>query len=100
VQDRCSVSDVNQVTDGHGSRYRGLRGNLSRYFERVQRGEDSMMINHGSAVARVPRIGYERALDRLIEEGVVTPANAKKRKRRPPLKAAGKVSDLVAEQRR
>jgi len=41
----------------------------------------------------------ERVLDRLIAEGVVTPARQAKRRAGPPIKAKGTVSDLVVSAR-
>lgn len=79
---------------------RELRDNLSRYLDRVRAGEEVVVTERGHAIARVLPIGHERALDRLIAEGVVTPARRPKRPAGKPLKTKGTVSDLVAEQRR
>jgi hypothetical protein len=45
-------------------------------------------------------VGGERVLDRLIAEGIVTPARQPKRRAAKPIKTKGTVSDLVGEQRR
>lgn len=60
-----------------------------------------VITDRGSAVARLVPVEGGRKLDRLIAEGVVTPA-AKQGRTRPSkrVKAKGSVSDLVAEQRR
>jgi prevent-host-death family protein len=79
---------------------RELRDNLSRYLERVRAGEEVVVTDRGHAIARVLPIGGERALDRLIASGVVTPARHPKRHTGRPIKTKGTVSDLVAEQRR
>ena len=79
---------------------RELRNNLSRYLERVRGGEEVIVTDRGSAVARVLPVGTERVLDRLINEGLVTPAPQTKRPAGAPIKGTGTVSDLVAEQRR
>ena len=79
---------------------RELRDHLSRYLERVQRGEEVVVTDHGRAIARVLPMSGERTIDRLIAQGLVTPAKQPKRKRPRPLRTAGPVSDLVAEQRR
>lgn len=79
---------------------RELRNNLSRYLDRVRAGEEVVVTDRGSAVARVLPIGFERALDRLIAEGVVTPAPRPKRAAGAPIKGTGTVSDLIAGQRR
>ena len=79
---------------------RELRNNLSRYLERVRKGEEVVVTDRGSAVARVLPVGIERVLDRLIAEGVVTPAPQPKRRTGAPIKGTGTVSDLITEQRR
>lgn len=79
---------------------RELRNNLSRYLDRVRNGEEVVVTDRGRAIARVLPVGTERALDRLIAEGVVTPAPRPKRPAGRPMKAKGAVSDLVADQRR
>ena len=79
---------------------RELRNNLSRYLERVRGGEEIVVTDRGRAIARVLPVGTERALDRLIAERLVTPAQRPKRRARQPIKSKGTVSDLVADQRR
>jgi prevent-host-death family protein len=80
---------------------RDLRDNLSRYVDRVRGGDELVITDRGSAVARLVPVEGGRKLDRLIAEGVVTPA-AKRRRTRPTrrVRARGTVSDLVADQRR
>ncbi len=79
---------------------RELRNNLSRYLDRVRAGEHVVVTERGQAIARVLPIGGPRALDRLIADGVVTPARQPKQPAGKPIKTEGTVSDLVAEQRR
>jgi len=79
---------------------RELRNNLSRYLDRVRGGEEVVVTDRGHAIARVLPFGTERVLDRLIAEGVVTPAQRPKRRAGKPIKSKGTVSDLVADQRR
>jgi prevent-host-death family protein len=79
---------------------RELRNHLSRYLERVRGGEEVVVTDRGHAIARVLPIGGARVLDRLIAEGVVSPAAQPKRRAGKPIKSSGKVSDLVADQRR
>lgn len=79
---------------------RELRNNLSRYLDRVRDGEEVVVTDRGRAIARVLPVGTERVLDRLIAEGVVTPARRPKRRASKPIRTKGTVSDLVAEQRR
>jgi prevent-host-death family protein len=77
-----------------------LRDHLSRYLDRVRDGDELVVTDRGRAIARVVPLGAERALDRLIAEGIVTPARQPKRRTAKPIKVKGTVSDLVGEQRR
>ena len=79
---------------------RELRDHLSKYLEQVQAGDEVVVTDRGRAVARILPIHGERTIDRLIREGKVTPAKRRTRRRPTPMKTAGTVSDLVAEQRR
>ena len=79
---------------------RELRDHLSKYLDEVQRGNDVVVTDRGHAIARILPMSGESTLDRLICEGVVTPARTRARSRPTPIKTKGTVSDLVAEQRR
>jgi prevent-host-death family protein len=79
---------------------RELRDHLSRYLNRVREGDEVVITDRGRAIARVVPVGSERVLDRLIAEGIVTPARRPKRRAGKPIKTKGTVSDLVADQRR
>ena len=80
---------------------RDLRDHLSRYLAQVRDGAEITVTDHGHAVARLVPLQQPRTLDRLIAEGLVTPARTPKRTRTAqPINAEGTVSDLVAEQRR
>ena len=79
---------------------RELRNHLSHYLDRVRHGDEVVITDRGRPIARVVPAGGERVLDRLIAEGVVTPARQPKRRGARPIKAEGTVSDLVGEQRR
>ena len=80
---------------------RELRDHLSRYLEAVRDGQEVTVTDHGKAVARLVPLNQPRTIDRLIAEGIVTPAaTAKRPSSRRRVKASGTVSDLVAEQRR
>lgn len=80
---------------------RELRAHLSRYVERVKDGEEIVVTEHGTPVARLVPMNGERKLDRLIREGVVTPACSRTGWRPEPirLKSGATVSDIVIEQR-
>jgi prevent-host-death family protein len=80
---------------------RELRDHLSRYLAEVRDGAEVTVTDHGHAVARLVPFEQPRPLERLIAEGLVTPAGTRKRRRTAqPIAARGTVSDLVAEQRR
>ena len=80
---------------------RELRDNLSRYLDAVRDGQEITVTDHGKAVARLVPLDHPRPLDRLIAEGLATPARATKRPRTVRgIRANGTVSDLVADQRR
>lgn len=79
---------------------RELRDHLSRYLDIVRDGQEVTVTDHGKAVARLVPLDQPRAIDRLIAEGLVTPARATKRPRTARrIAAKGTVSDLVADQR-
>ena len=79
---------------------RELRDHLSRYLEIVREGQEITVTDHGKAVARLIPLDEPRAIDRLISEGVISPARRSKRHRTAArIKANGTVSDLIAEQR-
>jgi len=80
---------------------RELRGRLSDYLARVRDGEEVVVTDRGTAVARIVPVTGLRALDRAIADRLVTPAPRPVRTR-PSRRAdsRGSVSDLVAEQRR
>jgi prevent-host-death family protein len=79
---------------------RDLRNNLSRYLDRVRDGDELVVTDRGAAVARLVPVAEGRALDRLVAEGLVTPAADRARPRPARVRGRGRVSDLVAEQRR
>jgi prevent-host-death family protein len=80
---------------------RELKNNLSRYLVQVGEGDELVVTARGRAIARITSIGAERTFDRLIADGLVTPARSVKRP--APVKrvrAKGPVSGLVSDQRR
>jgi len=79
---------------------RDLRAHLSRYLEQVKAGEEIVVTEHGKPVARLVPMNGERKIDRLIREGVVTPARSRSGWLPEPIRAKGTVSDIVIEQRR
>jgi prevent-host-death family protein len=80
---------------------RELRDHLSRYLVAVRGGEEVTVTDHGKAVARLVPLDLPRPLDRLVAEGIVTPAAKRKQIRRQQrVSAKQAASDLVAGQRR
>jgi prevent-host-death family protein len=82
---------------------RELRADLSRYIKRVREGEEIVVTDHGTPVARILPVNDNgrSKLDELIAAGILTPAPRQGPRRPPnPIKTKGTVSDLVAEQRR
>jgi prevent-host-death family protein len=79
---------------------RELRDHLSRYLDRIQRGEEAVITDRGRAIARVVPMSGERTIDRLIREGKVTPSSTRTRTLPTRVTARGPVSTLVGEQRR
>lgn len=80
---------------------RDLRDHLSRYLERVQAGEQFTVTDRGRPIARLIAVDEAGAFDRLVAEGLVTPATTRERHRpQTRVAATGRVSELVAEQRR
>lgn len=81
---------------------RELRLNLSRYVKRAREGTEVIVTDHGTPVARLTRVPEaEDTYERLIREGVITPARRPRSTRLPPpIEIDGTVSDLVIEDRR
>jgi prevent-host-death family protein len=79
---------------------RELRDGLSRHLAEVRKGHTVTVTDHGQPIARIVPIEEPTALERLIAEGRVRPAQRRKRPAPEPVAASGTVSDLVAEQRR
>ena len=64
---------------------RELRGRLSEYLARVREGDEVVVTDRGTAVARIVPIHGGRALDHAVAEGLVSPPTA--RRGRGPLDA-------------
>jgi prevent-host-death family protein len=80
---------------------RELRGRLSDYLARVREGDEVVVTDRGTAIARIVPIKGGRTLDRAIAEGIVIPPVQPARTRPARrVKSRGSVSELVSEQRR
>lgn len=79
---------------------RELRADLSRWVRRVRAGEEVVVTDRGTAVAKLVPFEGERTIDRLIRAGLVTPAPSGARRTTPsPVEGGGPLSDLVSEGR-
>lgn len=80
---------------------RELRNHLSQYLDRVRTGEELVVTDRGTAVARIVPMDQPRTFDRLVDDGLIEPAPDRTRRRpRRRTRPAEPVSDLVGEQRR
>ena len=80
---------------------RELRDNLSRYISQVRKGTEVVVTDHGKAVALIVPLDGARLVERLVEEGLVTPPDDRTRSRPAErVRPSGPVSPLIAEQRR
>lgn len=82
---------------------RELRADLSRWVKRARAGEEIVVTDRGKAVARLVPIDGERKIDRLIRQGVITPAPRPWRGTLPPpepIEGIESLSDIVLEDRR
>ena len=71
---------------------RELKNHLSRYLDRVRDGDEIVVTDRGRAITHVVPFGDERVLDRLVADGVVTPARREKQRATKPIAAKGSVS--------
>lgn len=80
-----------------------LRAELSSWIDRVQAGEEIVITDRGTPVARLVPVDSAPLLDQLLQHGVLSKA---RRADRPAARGAarvrsrGPVADLVSEHRR
>lgn len=80
---------------------RELRNHLSQYLDRVRTGEELVVTDRGTAVARIVPVDQPRTFDRLVDDGLIEPAPDRARRRpRRRTRPAEPISDLVGDQRR
>lgn len=80
-----------------------LRAELADWIERVRRGEEVVVTDRGTPVARLVAIDSAPLLERLTREGVLSRPRSAGRPTAsgaPRAKASRPVSELVGEQRR
>jgi prevent-host-death family protein len=88
-------------TGGYEVGIKELRADLSAWLRRVRKGEEIVVTDHGTPVARVIAYQPRGGLEELYARGLVTPPKFPKGDWVPtPIPAAGPVSDLVIEERR
>ncbi|MCB8915400.1 MAG: type II toxin-antitoxin system prevent-host-death family antitoxin [Thermoleophilales bacterium] len=58
---------------------RDLKNNLSRHLEKVKEGETIIVTDRGKPVARLEPVGELSNFDRLVAEGLISPALEPKR---------------------
>lgn len=79
-----------------------LRGNLRHWLETVQQGAEITVTERGRPIARIVPAAGQSAYERLVAEGVITPAERPRQADRayPRVDADVSLSDIVLEQRR
>ena len=80
-----------------------LRANLSEWIERARNGEEVVVTDRGTPVARLTPINSAPLLERLTRQGVLSKPRDDARPRAGAVSrvpAQGSVSELVGEQRR
>jgi prevent-host-death family protein len=79
---------------------RDLHDQLSEHLDRVLAGSEVVVTRRGTPIARLTSVDHDGPLMDLVRRGLVRPAKAARRSRRPRVRAKGSVSALVAAQRR
>jgi prevent-host-death family protein len=80
---------------------RELRAHLSRYLDQVRDGEEIVVTDRGTPIAKISPANGRSRIDELIAAGILTPpVNKGPRSVPTPMKIKGGISDLVDEQRR
>lgn len=79
---------------------RELRDGLSRHLARARAGEEIVVTDHGTPIARIVPIRDESPIEALVRDGLVTiPRGAPAESYPAPVTADGTVSDLLRETR-
>ncbi len=80
-----------------------LRAELSRWIERARAGEEIVVTDRGTPVARLLAVDAAPLLEQLVQRGVLSrPVRSDRPSARSAsrVRARGPVADLVSEQRR
>lgn len=80
---------------------RDLRNNLSRFLERVRKGETIVVTERGRPIAKIVPEGVPEGLLRLAEQGKVTRPTRPPYvpKKRIPIRPGPPLSDYISEDR-
>lgn len=76
---------------------RELRDGLSRYLAGVRDGDEIVVTDHGTPIARIIPIGYESGLEALVRQKLASLPTGPRRPLPEPIKTNGTVSDLIAD---
>ena len=79
-----------------------LRADLSRWIERARAGEEVVITDRGTPVARLLPVDTAPLLDQLVQSGVLSRPSSSHRpaaRGSDRVRAQGPVADLVSEQR-
>jgi prevent-host-death family protein len=80
-----------------------FRAQLRDWVDRARVGEEITITDHGIPVARLIGVAAAPVLERLVNDGVISPPARTQRPQagdRRRIRARGAVSDLIADQRR
>ena len=80
---------------------RDLRARLSHWIDRAAAGDEVIVTDRGTPRARLSAVGWETTRDRLIREGVLTPAEVPKGTSPlpKPIKIKGGIQDILRDSR-
>jgi prevent-host-death family protein len=76
---------------------RQLRDGLSRHLADVRDGDEIVVTDHGTPIARIVPMGRESGLEALVRQGLAKMPTGSRRPLPQPIRADGKVSDVIAE---
>lgn len=81
---------------------RQLRDELRKWLDMVRGGDEVVVTERGRPIARIIGASSPPLRERLIADGIITPAKRARRRSdaHPRVRSKGSVSELVAEQRR
>lgn len=80
-----------------------LRAELKAWLERAAQGEEIVVTDRGTPVARIVGVGATTTIERLTAEGVISPPEVRQRPRagaRPLIRPRRPVSPYITDQRR